>query len=204
VFPGVIKRPQWAFPVWRVEVKATVTDAEDYALIDRYLERGIASAGLNSVGSLASFLGLDEVVVDRVLRFLSGKLRVGSSAEPTVRADRRDRERARERGAGLNARISGNTGPGVAKWTGVGRAHAPPAPRGRHDGASNRQCTRRALTRMLILVAVARTRRSHAWRYFRNRRVIPRRAHNRLDGASCRPDLTASRATRTIKPAGQT
>ncbi len=37
-------------PVWRVEVKATVTDAEDYALIDRYLERGIASAGLNSAG----------------------------------------------------------------------------------------------------------------------------------------------------------
>jgi hypothetical protein len=150
VFPGVIKRPQWAFPVWRVEVKATVTDAEDYALIDRYLERGIASAGLNSVGSLASFLGLDEVVVDRVLRFLSGKLRVGSSAEPTVRADRRDRERARERGAGLNARISGNTGPGVAKWTGLGRAHAPPAPRGRHDGASNRQCARLGITRRFL------------------------------------------------------
>jgi tetratricopeptide (TPR) repeat protein len=44
------------------------------------------------------------------------------------------------------------------------------------DGLSNPESTRRALTRMLILVAVARTRRSHAWRYFRNRRVIPRRA----------------------------
>jgi hypothetical protein len=59
-------------PVWRVEVKATVTDAEDYALIDRYLERGIASAGLNSAGALAGFLGLDQVVVDRALRFLAG------------------------------------------------------------------------------------------------------------------------------------
>ena len=59
-------------PVWRVEVQATITDAEDYALIDRYLERGIASAGLDRVGSLASFLGLDEVVVERALRFLAG------------------------------------------------------------------------------------------------------------------------------------
>jgi hypothetical protein len=59
-------------PVWRVEVKATVTAAEDYALIDRYLERGIASAGLDRADSLAGFLGLDEVVVDRALRFLAG------------------------------------------------------------------------------------------------------------------------------------
>jgi hypothetical protein len=59
-------------PVWRVDVQATVTDAEDYALIDRYLERGIASAGLDRAGSLAGFLGLDEVVVERALRFLAG------------------------------------------------------------------------------------------------------------------------------------
>ena len=44
-------------PVWRVDVQATVTDAEDYALIDRYLERGIASAGLDTRRSLASFWG---------------------------------------------------------------------------------------------------------------------------------------------------
>jgi hypothetical protein len=57
-------------PVWRVEVQATVTDAEDYALIDRYLERAIAEGGLDTTADLARFLALDEVIVDRALRFL--------------------------------------------------------------------------------------------------------------------------------------
>lgn len=57
-------------PVWRVEVRATVTDAEDYALIDRYLERAIAECGVDTAPDLARFLSLDEVVVDRALRFL--------------------------------------------------------------------------------------------------------------------------------------
>jgi hypothetical protein len=58
-------------PVWRVEIRATVTQGEDYALIDRFLERGIALAGLDTPAALADFLGLDEVVVDRALRFLA-------------------------------------------------------------------------------------------------------------------------------------
>jgi hypothetical protein len=57
-------------PVWCVEVKAKVTDGEPYELIDRYLERGIAEAGLDTVASLAGFFGLDEILVDRALRFL--------------------------------------------------------------------------------------------------------------------------------------
>jgi hypothetical protein len=58
-------------PVWQVEVEATVTEGEDYELIDRYLERAIAQAGLGTTAELAAFLALDEVVVDRALRFLT-------------------------------------------------------------------------------------------------------------------------------------
>ena len=58
-------------PVWRVEIQATVTDAEDYAVIDRYLERAIAEGGLDTTPELARFLALDEVIVDRALRFLA-------------------------------------------------------------------------------------------------------------------------------------
>lgn len=58
-------------PVWCVEVRATVTEAEDYELIDRYLEKAIAEAGLCTVAELAGFFSLDRVVVDRALRFLT-------------------------------------------------------------------------------------------------------------------------------------
>lgn len=58
-------------PVWCVEVKATVTEGEPYELIDRYLERGIAAAGLDTVADLARFFALDEILVDRALRFLT-------------------------------------------------------------------------------------------------------------------------------------
>lgn len=57
-------------PIWRVEIQATVTEAEDYAVIDRYLERAIVEGGLDTVPDLAGFLALDEVIVDRTLRFL--------------------------------------------------------------------------------------------------------------------------------------
>lgn len=59
-------------PIWRVDVRACVTAAEPYALIDRYLELGIGTAGLDSVTGLAGFFGLDDVVVERTLRFLAG------------------------------------------------------------------------------------------------------------------------------------
>lgn len=57
-------------PVWCVEVKATVTEGEPYELIDRYLERGI-TAGLDTAADLARFFALDEILVDRALRFLT-------------------------------------------------------------------------------------------------------------------------------------
>ena len=85
-------------PVWRVEIRAVVTQGEDYALIDRFLERGIALAGLDTPGALADFLGLDEVVVDRALRFLAaighlarqdGRLTLTGLGQRSVRDDKR-------------------------------------------------------------------------------------------------------------------
>lgn len=58
-------------PIWRVEVRATVTEGEDYELIDRYLERAIDATGLDTTIDLARFLALDEVIVDRAMRFLT-------------------------------------------------------------------------------------------------------------------------------------
>lgn len=57
-------------PVWQVRVKATTTTGKPYELIDRYLEKAIADAHLSTVPDLAGFLALDEVLVDRAVRFL--------------------------------------------------------------------------------------------------------------------------------------
>jgi hypothetical protein len=59
------------FPVWSVEVEAEVTRGEPYALIDKFVERGLAEGRLTTVPELASFLCLDEVVVSRAVRFLT-------------------------------------------------------------------------------------------------------------------------------------
>ncbi|GAA0366073.1 hypothetical protein NE235_02490 [Actinoallomurus spadix] len=58
-------------PVHRVEVEATVTEGRPYALIDRFLEHGIAQGRLRSVAELADFLFLDPNLVDRAIRFLT-------------------------------------------------------------------------------------------------------------------------------------
>jgi hypothetical protein len=58
-------------PVWQVEVRATTTDGRPYELIDRYLERGIAEAGLGTAAELTRFLALDAPLVDRALRVLT-------------------------------------------------------------------------------------------------------------------------------------
>jgi hypothetical protein len=57
-------------PVWQVEVRATTTDGRPYELIDRYLERGIAEAGLGTTAELAAFFALENALVDRALRVL--------------------------------------------------------------------------------------------------------------------------------------
>jgi hypothetical protein len=57
-------------PVWRVAIKASITEGEPYELVDHYLERGIAHGGLDTPAALARFFSLEEVLVDRALRFL--------------------------------------------------------------------------------------------------------------------------------------
>jgi hypothetical protein len=59
-------------PVWQVDVRAETVEGKPYELIDRYLERGIAEAGLGTVAELAAFFALDEPLVDRAVRFLVG------------------------------------------------------------------------------------------------------------------------------------
>ncbi|RPF33174.1 hypothetical protein [Streptomyces sp. TLI_185] len=58
-------------PVWRVEIRATVTEGEDFHLIDRFLERGLAHGGLDTVAELAGFFALEEPLVAQAVRFLS-------------------------------------------------------------------------------------------------------------------------------------
>lgn len=94
------------FPVWSVEIEADVIDGEPYALIDKYLERGIAEAGLTGRDALADFFGLDPVVVDRALRFLSaighltgddGALALTDLGVRSLREDRRYEVTRRDR-----------------------------------------------------------------------------------------------------------
>lgn len=58
-------------PVWSVTIQADVTEEEDYALIDRFLARGIAVGGLTTTAELAGFYGLEPELVDRALRALA-------------------------------------------------------------------------------------------------------------------------------------
>jgi hypothetical protein len=74
-------------PVWRVQIRATVTEGEPYELIDRYLERGIAEGRLSTPGQLAEFFALDPVLVDRALRFLRAIGHVTMSGEHLALTD---------------------------------------------------------------------------------------------------------------------
>ncbi len=58
-------------PVWHAEVRATIYDSEPYDLIDRYIDAAVAKCGIATVPDLAAFFGLDEVLVDRAVRFLT-------------------------------------------------------------------------------------------------------------------------------------
>ncbi|WP_416971240.1 hypothetical protein [Streptomyces sp. 4F14] len=65
-------------PVWRVEVEAKVTTAEPYQLIDRYLVRAVAEAGVTTPDGLSAFLALDPALTRQALAFLTA---VGHLAE---------------------------------------------------------------------------------------------------------------------------
>ncbi|MFD0314769.1 hypothetical protein [Streptomyces flavalbus] len=94
--------PTWLhallLPVWRVEIRATVTEGEDFDLIDRFLERGLAYGGLETVAELAEFFALEEPLVAQAVRFLTrtghvedlgGTLRLTPLGLRSVRDDRR-------------------------------------------------------------------------------------------------------------------
>ncbi|WP_308299099.1 hypothetical protein [Streptomyces sp. GESEQ-35] len=57
--------------MWRVEVQADATEGEPYELIDRFLERGIAEAGLATADELAAFFALEPALVRQALQFLA-------------------------------------------------------------------------------------------------------------------------------------
>ncbi|MGW2630565.1 hypothetical protein ACWC2K_14710 [Streptomyces chattanoogensis] len=57
-------------PVWRVEIRADITEGEDFFLIDRFLGRGLRHGGLHTVDELAAFFALDRALVAQAVRFL--------------------------------------------------------------------------------------------------------------------------------------
>ncbi|MWA01930.1 hypothetical protein F8568_016430 [Actinomadura sp. LD22] len=71
-------------PLYAVEIEAFVDDRQPYDLLDRFVGRAIADAGLRTVPQIAAFLGLDEAMVDRVLRFLGGVGHVVSRPDGTL------------------------------------------------------------------------------------------------------------------------
>ncbi|GAU69158.1 hypothetical protein SSP35_10_01940 [Streptomyces sp. NBRC 110611] len=58
-------------PVWQVEIRADVTEGEDFFLIDRFLGRGLRHGGLHTVDELATFFALDHALVAQAVRFLT-------------------------------------------------------------------------------------------------------------------------------------
>ncbi|WP_433825508.1 hypothetical protein ACQP2E_25750 [Actinoplanes sp. CA-015351] len=59
-------------PMWAVEVTATVRDSQPYDVLDRYLSRAVAEAGLDRADELAGFLGVEPPLVARAVRHLAG------------------------------------------------------------------------------------------------------------------------------------
>lgn len=58
-------------PVWQVEIRADITEGEDFFLIDRFLERGLRHGALRTVDELAAFFALDPPLVAQAVRFLT-------------------------------------------------------------------------------------------------------------------------------------
>ncbi|WP_435193046.1 hypothetical protein [Streptomyces sp. NRRL F-5630] len=70
---GIVPRRLHALllPVWQVEIRADVTEGEDFFLIDRFLGRGLRHGGLHTVDELATFFALDGTLVAQAVRFLT-------------------------------------------------------------------------------------------------------------------------------------
>lgn len=59
------------FPLWDVETTATQEDGRPYELLEKYVERGIAEGRLHTARELATFFGLSEDLVQKILQFLA-------------------------------------------------------------------------------------------------------------------------------------
>jgi len=57
------------YPLWRVRVDGRQRVATELDELEWYMERGLQGAGLNSVGELASFFGLEPPFVQRLIHF---------------------------------------------------------------------------------------------------------------------------------------
>jgi hypothetical protein len=67
-------------PVWQVEIRADITEAEDFFLIDRFLGRGLRHGALHTIDELSAFFALDRALVAQAVRVLTaiGHLRESS------------------------------------------------------------------------------------------------------------------------------
>ncbi|TDC97811.1 hypothetical protein [Actinomadura sp. 7K507] len=86
LMPGLrpVRLHRIALPLFAVEIDSVVEAREPYELLDRFAGRAIAEARLDTVPDIAGFLGLDEAMVDRVLRFLGGIGHVVSRPDGTL------------------------------------------------------------------------------------------------------------------------
>ncbi|WP_329214248.1 hypothetical protein OG352_03665 [Streptomyces sp. NBC_01485] len=67
-------------PVWQVEIRADITEGEDFFLIDRFLERGLRHGALHTVDELSTFFALDRALVAQAVRVLTAIGHVQESA----------------------------------------------------------------------------------------------------------------------------
>lgn len=58
-------------PVWQVEIRADITEGEDFFLIDRFLGRGLRHGALHTVDELSAFFALDRALVAQAVRVLT-------------------------------------------------------------------------------------------------------------------------------------
>ncbi|MFI9227856.1 hypothetical protein [Streptomyces rimosus] len=70
---GVVPTRLYALllPVWEVEIRADITEGEDFFVIDRFLERGLRLGALRTVDELATFFALDRALVMQAVRVLT-------------------------------------------------------------------------------------------------------------------------------------
>jgi hypothetical protein len=58
-------------PVWQVEIRADITEGEDFFLIDRFLGRGLRHGALHTIDELSAFFALDRSLVAQAVRVLT-------------------------------------------------------------------------------------------------------------------------------------